>query len=117
MSDDSPDIVGKLPRRPLSVTEGKTLEAQETDSSWIRPESIALREDDQVVVALLAINRESGRCWLLGYSPDDDGWTVVDEWDYDELNHDSFYARLDGWEAETFAGRDGWNHFRSVDRS
>lgn len=108
MTDETPAAVSKLPGRPLSVAEGQALDAQETDSSWIRPESILLRDDDQVVVALLAINRETDRCWLLGYSPDDEAWVVVDEWAYEDLEHDSFYELLEQWEAETFANRDEW---------
>lgn len=103
-----PSAIDKLPSRPLSVAEGQQLDAQESERSWIRPESIILREEDQVVVALLAINRVSDRCWLLGYSPEDEAWDVVDEWSYEDLEHDAFYEQLDEWEAETFAGRPEW---------
>lgn len=105
---DRPSAVDKLPSRPLSVAEGQALADQESDSHWIRPESIIIRGDEQVVVALMAVNRDSGNAWLLGYTPDGERWDVVDTWRYDDLEHDAFYARLDEWEAETFAGRDEW---------
>lgn len=108
MSDDGPSAADKLPSRPLSVAEGEALQAQETERSWVRPESVILLEDDQVVVALLAVNRFTGRSWLLGYSPDDKGWLVVDSWEYEQLEQDLFYERLQEWEAETFAGRPEW---------
>lgn len=70
----------------------------QTESGWIRPESIAAIGGEQAVIALLAVDRESGRCSLLGYSPDDDAWIVVDEWAYEDLEHDSFYERLEEFE-------------------
>lgn len=102
----SPGIIEKLPGRPLTTAEGDALDAQESERAWVRPESVLLLEDQEVVVALGAVNRERGTMYLLGYSPDDEGWLVVDRWDEAELEHDAFYARLDEWEAETFGGPD-----------
>lgn len=106
--NDRPGIVNKLPSRPLSVAEGQALADQESERSWVRPESIIVHLDGPVVVALLAINREAGHAWLLGYSPDEGGWTIVDEFDQDKIEHDAFYEQLDEWEADTFAGREEW---------
>jgi len=103
---DRPAALDKLPSRPLSVAEGEALDAQESSSSWIRPESIILRENDQVIVALMAINRESGRAWLLGYDPDTERWELVDDWNEDDLDKEEFYELLEAWEAETFGGRE-----------
>lgn len=108
MADEAPPVVSKLPSRPLTVDEGQALEEQESASSWVRPESILLQEEDHVVIVLAAVNRDAGHVWLLGYSPDVDGWVVVDEWRQEEIEHDLFYARLDEWEEEIFAGRAGW---------
>lgn len=106
MSDETtPGIVDKLPGRPLTTAEGDALDAQESERAWVRPESILLLEDREVVVALGAINRERGTMHLLGYSPDEEGWVVVDRWDKDELEHDVLYGRLDEWEATTFGDR------------
>lgn len=108
MSHERPAAVDKLPPRPLSVDEGQALEQQESSSSWVRPESILFQDDDDVVVALLAVDRDAGHAWLVGYSPDEAGWVVVDDWSEAELDQDVFTARLQEWERETFAGRDGW---------
>lgn len=106
MSEESRSFVDKLPSRPLSVAEGERLSAQESAKSWIRPESVIIRENDQVVVALMAVDRERGHAWLLGYSPEDEGWIVVDDWPESEIEHDRFYERLEDWERETFADRE-----------
>lgn len=53
-----------------------------------------LRENGEVVVALMAINRET---WLLGDNPDARSWSVVDKWEKAELEHDRFYERLYEW--------------------
>jgi hypothetical protein len=103
---ERPAALDKLPSRPLTVAEGRRLDAQESDKSWIRPESIILRGDDQVVVALMAINRESSRAWLLGFSPESERWLVVDEWEREDLDQESFYELLERWEADTFGGRE-----------
>lgn len=106
MSEDtSPGIVDKLPGRPLTTAEGDALDAQESERAWVRPESVLVLEDREVVVALGAVNRERGTMHLLGYSPDDESWVVVDRWDEVDLGHEAFYERLETWEAQTFAGR------------
>lgn len=102
MTDGEPSLVDSLPNRPLTVAEGEHLEDQETASFWIRPESIMQLGDEQVVVAMLAINRKSERVWLIGYDPNEEAWSVIEEWGYEELEQDAFYARLEDWEAETF---------------
>lgn len=98
----------KLPSRPLSVAEGRTLSDQESESSWIRPESVVLREGDEVVVALMAVNRDSGHAWLLGYSPESERWIVVEDWEEKELDKSDFYELLEEWERDTFGGREEW---------
>ncbi|MDZ7701800.1 MAG: hypothetical protein U5J98_06875 [Halobacteriales archaeon] len=99
---DEPGVVDKLPSRPLSYEEGQRLEAQESDRSWVRPESVIARDGEDVVVALMAVDRERGYSWLLGYDPELEGWSVVDEWAEAELEKEAFYERLEAWEAETF---------------
>ncbi|MDZ7702012.1 MAG: hypothetical protein U5J98_08040 [Halobacteriales archaeon] len=38
------------------------------------------RDVEDVVVALMAIDRERGYAWLIGYDSEFEGWSLVDEW-------------------------------------
>ena len=99
---NEPTVLSSLPSRPLSVQEASALEDAETDQHWIRPESVLMDGDTEIVVALGVINRERGQLTLVGYEPEAEGWTVIGEWTTDDIEHDPYYEALDEWEAETF---------------
>lgn len=65
-----------------------------------------LHEDAEVVVAPMAVNRESGRAGLLGFSPEAERWILDEDWDWEDLDQRSFYELLERWEAEMFVGRE-----------
>lgn len=76
-------LLTSLPDRPLTLDEGETL----ADSDTVAPLTVLTADADdhrQGVYTLFVTS--GGRASVLGYHPDEGGWTVIDAWTEDEWN-------------------------------